>query len=695
MQQDRHTPTAKAGNPVELLRQQTALAKFGELALTSDDLDHILTEACLLVREGIGTDLAKVMALQDDGETLLVRAAVGWQPGIVGKLTLKAAENTSEGVALRTGEPMISADIATEKRFGYPAFLTDNGVHAVANVVIIGGLGKPPFGILQVDSRKPRAFIDAEITFLRSYANLLAAAAARLRLIVGIRDGEERLRLALEAGGLGSWEMDLDSGTGNHTARSAEIFGHPTPVPWSFDIFMEHVIPEDRKLVTEAFRGATKTRAEWHVECRIRRADDGEMRWIETRGKAIAANGNVAASHLLGVTTDITDRVRTEERMQQGQRVEALGRLTAGVAHDFNNVLQTLLGGLELAIEGVADRPEVLADLEFALQAGQRGARLTSHLLSFSRKQMLLPAPLDLAPFLQQLVATLRRMLTRSIRIDVQAAANLPPVLVDAAQLDAALLNLGLNSRDAMPTGGELRFEAYQAQGQVVVAVVDTGEGMTQEVLAHACEPFFSTKGANGSGLGLAMVEGFTRQSGGELQIRSERGRGTRIELWLPSGSGAAIPDAKRTARPTRGQGKVLLVDDDVQVGKVAGAFLRRAGFEVTLVENGNEALHELRAEVPFDVMVTDYDMPGMNGAELALYARELHPGMATLVITGYSDSDRFDHFLHDVEIIRKPFNREDLVRRVGKLIDAATRSPVGRVGSAMPTPEAAPPAGT
>jgi hypothetical protein len=171
MERNELTLTARQGNPLELLRQQTALAKFGELALTSDNLDHILTEACSLVSEGVGTDLAKVMALQDDGETLLVRAGVGWKPGIVGKLTLKATENTSEGVALRTGEPMISPDVATENRFEYPDFLTDNGVHAVANVVIIGGLGKPPFGILQVDSRKPRPFTDTDVTFLRSYAN--------------------------------------------------------------------------------------------------------------------------------------------------------------------------------------------------------------------------------------------------------------------------------------------------------------------------------------------------------------------------------------------------------------------------------------------------------------------------------------------------------------------------------------------
>jgi CheY-like chemotaxis protein len=248
--------------------------------------------------------------------------------------------------------------------------------------------------------------------------------------------------------------------------------------------------------------------------------------------------------------------------------------------------------------------------------------------------------------------------------------------------LDAALLNLGLNSRDAMRTGGELRFEAYQAEGQVVVAVVDTGEGMTQETLVHACEPFFSTKGVNGSGLGLAMVEGFARQTGGKLQISSTPGSGTRIELWLPLAPDAAIAAPMRPAQPTRGRGRVLLIDDNMQVGKVVSAFLQRAGFEVTSVLNGNEALLKFAADETFNVMVTDYDMPGMTGAELATYAREMHPNMATLVITGYADNDRFDHLLRDVEILRKPFTREVLVRRVQKLANESMQLPFAHIAS-------------
>jgi len=189
---------ADLGGHDELLRQQTALARFGELALRSDDLDEILTEACRLAGDALGTDLAKVVELQEDGKTLLVRAGVGWKPGVIGVATILATDDTSEGHALRTGKPMVSPDIATEIRFKYPLFLTENGVRAVANVIIIGGKGKPPFGVLQVDSREPRRFTANDSAFLQTYANLLAATVDRLRVIEEVRAGEARLRRALE-----------------------------------------------------------------------------------------------------------------------------------------------------------------------------------------------------------------------------------------------------------------------------------------------------------------------------------------------------------------------------------------------------------------------------------------------------------------------------------------------------------------
>lgn len=395
---------------------------------------------------------------------------------------------------------------------------------------------------------------------------------------------------------------------------------------------------------------------------------DDSWRWLEALGRRLPDG-----SGAVFVIRDVTDRVRMESRLDHSQRVEAVGRLTAGVAHDFNNVLQALLGGLELAIEEVADRPSVRDELEAALQAGLRGARLTSHLLSFSRQQMLSPTVLHLPPLLTELSRTLQRTLGRDIRINIAVQPGLPPVMADAAHLDSALLNLAVNARDAMPHGGTLDIAASVTDGAVVIAVSDTGEGMGPEVAAHACEPFFSTKGIRGSGLGLSMAQGFARQSNGTLRIHSTPGAGTCIEIGLPIAVAPAAPaPAPEPAREhTSGRGRVLVVDDDLDVGRIAASFLCKAGFKVATASSGDGALALLTAQPPFDALVSDFAMLGMDGAELVQQAREICPGLPALVITGYAGASALERLDESVTILRKPFQREDLVGAVNAMMHA------------------------
>lgn len=509
---------AEKSESQKLLRQQIVLARFGELALRSDDLDKILTEACRLVGEALGTDLAKVMELQEDGKTLLVRAGVGWKPGVVGVATITAADDTSEGYALKTGEPMISPDIKTETRFRYPEFLTDNGVRAVVNVLIIGSKDRPPFGILQVDSRKPREFTEDDTTFLRGYANLLAATVDRL--------GDLRSR---------------------------------------------------------------------------------------------------------------------EAQLHQAQKLEAIGRLAAGVAHDFNNILQSVTSGLELVLDDVEAGRPAHEFAEIALNSARRGSYLTHHLLSYARKQMLQPRQLDVALFLSDMQRLLSRTLGLHIMVKVRADQVLPHIHVDPGQLQTALLNLAINAAHAMPRGGTLTLEARKGseagQRYAVVAVTDTGVGMDEATLAQAFEPFFTTKGLDGSGLGLSMVQGFVEQSGGEVHIESAPGKGTKVELRLPAAEPASNSNEQQnTLAKLRGSGRVLLVDDVADVLVTTGAFLERAGFQVAQAGSGNQALAVLAAGGRFDALVTDYAMPGMNGVELIEQVRVVQPGLAALVITGFAE---------------------------------------------------------
>ncbi len=610
------------------LRQETALSKFGTLALKSDDLDEILTEACRLVGEALGTDLAKVMQLQDNGETLFVRAGVGWKPGVVGEVTLKATDDTSEGVALKTGEPMISPDIDQETRFRYPAFLTDNGVKAVANVIIIGGKDRPPFGILQIDSRTPRQFTEDDTAFLSSYANLLAATVDRLRVIGEMRNGEARLRLALEGGMLGSWDFDLASGNATRTPRYDEIFGYPgPPPPWSYETFLDHVLPEDREHVASAFRQAVNTRTEWHFECRIRRASDSEVRWIEARGKPDGGEGNHPPTHLLGIVADITERKhaeevqfqysemlemrvaertreltvanarleaeaesreRVEEELRQSQKMEAVGQLTGGLAHDFNNLLQGVTGSLELMrIRAAQGRTaEFGRYIETAMGSANRATALTHRLLAFSRRQTLDPKPTDVNHLVSGMKDLFRRTVGPGIRLETSLAGEPWPILCDPNQLESALLNLVINARDAMPDGGHLLIETANTVlrdrrgapkdwppqdvppgDYVALSVADTGSGMAPDVIVRAFDPFFTTKPTGqGTGLGLSMIYGFVVQSGGHVRLRSEVGQGTTVTIYLPRRLGAniSIVESNTTASsPAAAASSVVLVVDD------------------------------------------------------------------------------------------------------------------------------------
>jgi PAS domain S-box-containing protein len=724
---------AEPGGNSESLRQQTILARFGELALKSNDLDQILTEACRLIGEALGTDLAKVMEIQPDGETLLVRSGVGWKPGVVGRVTVRITEDSSEAHALKTDEPMISPDIAEETRFQYPSFLTDHGVKAVANVVIIGGKGKPPFGILQIDSRAPRAFDDDDTAFLRSYANLVAAAVERLRSMREERAGQERLRLALDAGALGNWELDLATGEVNRSRRHDEIFGYAQPVPdWTMEMFQEQVVPEDLERVISTFHGAVATRTEWHCECRIRRKDDGALRWVEVWGLPVGGEPNVQPKTMLGIIADITGRKSTEEALRrsndllearvaerthelseanakllseatereqveealrQSHKMEAIGQLTGGIAHDFNNMLQVIGGSLELMSRRVEQgRPAEAAFLvNSARTTVERAAALTHRLLAFARRQTLQPRPVEPDNLIRSLVELIQRTVGPGVAVEVRSRNGVWTVLCDPNQLENVLLNLAINARDAMPEGGTLtistrdvRLSAAEAMRQkgvrpgdyVEIAISDTGAGMDEATRLRAFEPFFTTKPlGQGTGLGLSQLYGFAKQSGGAVQLDSAPGRGTTVLLYLPRHALVQTDDMlpAPSAQPESAAGgtAVLLVEDEAQVRHVAAETLRDLGYQVLEAPNGPAALDILQdTRLRIDALVTDVGLPGgMNGRQVADAARQARPSLPVLFITGYAGTVLQDQLAPGMEVIGKPFTLQTLAAKISSML--------------------------
>jgi signal transduction histidine kinase len=391
---------------------------------------------------------------------------------------------------------------------------------------------------------------------------------------------------------------------------------------------------------------------------------------------------------LAGLKWEADERLRLEEQLRRSQRMEAVGQLTGGIAHDFNNLLTVVIGNAEALIEEPSD-PEQTSNLsKTILAAAERGADLTQKLLAFGRRQSLRPERLVLADVVDRTLPLLRRTLGEHIDLRVDAQSGIAGALADRTLLESAILNLTLNARDAMPHGGTLTIRTGQrtagpdegeipvGQDVVFLSVSDTGAGMPPDVLAKAFEPFFTTKEiGKGSGLGLSMVYGFAKQSGGHVSIASKEGQGTTATILLravgpvleATPQGGAHPSA-----PPLGVERVLLVEDEPQVLQFASSQLVGLGYEVTAVSSGVDALDLLAKGLPVDLLFTDVVLPkGISGVELARRAKDLKPNLKVLLTSGYSE-DAFAHHGRPEEgtrLLRKPYRRQDLARALREVL--------------------------
>ena len=440
----------------------------------------------------------------------------------------------------------------------------------------------------------------------------------------------------------------------------------------------EFLPPEEAARLAEAERAALAegTVSEMTEEVT---GPDGLVRWLHV--SRVALGGGV----LVTIARDVTEARRLEARLRQADKMQALGTMAGGVAHDFNNLLTAILGSLHLAGKRVKDEPGLLRLMRNATMAAERGSALTRRLLSFSRQNELAPRSVAV----NRLIVGMGDLLARTLgttpggTLELQRDLHADPgtTRVDPDQLELALLNLCINARDAMPAGGtitlataEVRVAADEvpelAPGHYVrVCVTDTGSGMSPEVLARVLEPFFTTKEVGkGTGLGLPMVYGLVRQSGGGLTIESAPGQGTRVALFLPAaaGEGEAEPAEARDAAQARAPARVLVVDDDTTVREVTAGFLSDLGHHVVEAPDGEVALRLLEGDATVNLMVADFAMPRMNGAELAERARRLRPGLAVLLVTGYAE---LGMLAPDIPVLQKPYRQVELAERVAALL--------------------------
>ena len=541
------------------------------------------------------------------------------------------------------------------------------------------------------------------------------------------RENTERVQLALEAGAIiGTWHWDLPTDRFTVDEAFARSFGLDpalgrTGIPLAQIVATVH--PDDQVGLAAAIDAAIRKGGAYAHQYRVRRTD-GRYYWIEANGRvewaedgtpssfpgvlidveerrAVQAERDRAAAALRALNETLEQRVaertaelmQTEAALRQSQKMEAVGQLTGGLAHDFNNLLAGISGALELMQSRIGQGR--FDDLErymgVAQGAARRAAALTHRLLAFSRRQTLTPKPTDVNGLIGGMEELIRRTIGPEIALERVGAADLWPALIDPGQLENALLNLCINARDAMPNGGRITIETANSrldraaaaahdipEGEyLAVCVTDTGTGMPPEVVARVFEPFFTTKPmGQGTGLGLSMIHGFARQSGGQVRIRSEPGRGTAVCLYMPRHHGEAdgddgAPVPAEAARAEQGE-TVLIVDDEPSVRMLVTEVLEDLGYTAIEAADGVAGLAVLQSDMRIDLLVTDVGLPGgMNGRQMADAARVGRPDLKVLFITGYAETAILGHGHLDpgMEVLTKPFPMDALATRLKALI--------------------------
>jgi PAS domain S-box-containing protein len=508
-----------------------------------------------------------------------------------------------------------------------------------------------------------------------------------------LRESEERFRRIANSAPVMMWVTRLDRVRDFVNDAYVEFTGLTPEEARTLD-WRTRIHPDDRdRLVAESIAGEASG-LRFTLEGRYLRAD-GDWRWLRSVSQPrYGPDGELVG--FIGVATDITlakdaelelrglveqqtqELMHAQEQLRQSQKMEALGQLTGGIAHDFNNLLTVVVGGLDLLHKRIEDE-KLKRYAENALAAAERGARLTGQLLAFSRVQRLEVRPTHVAPLIHNMRPLLRNVLGPGITKQFDLDEEAMPVMADPTQLEVAVLNLAINARDAMPEGGVLSFASRRVAVErdpeledgdyIELTISDTGTGMNEEVAARAFEPFFTTKEVGkGTGLGLSMVYGMARQSGGTARLESAPGGGTAVKLYFRAAEGeAVVPSAVEDAKQAKAQLKpasVLIIDDDPDVRGFVATTLEEQGYKVRQASDGRHGLAEIAREKP-DLVVLDFIMPGLSGAEVANRILERQPDLPILFVSGYSETEAVKRVAPNAPLLAKPFRADALDKAV------------------------------
>jgi PAS domain S-box-containing protein len=669
-----------------------------EMIMAQRPVARVLETLCVRIEEKSPGLICSVLLLDQRSGTL--QGGIG--PSLP-KTYLEAVNGVqigpragSCGTAAYLRQPVVVTDIATDPLWDdYKHLALPHGLRACWSMPIPSRDGTI-LGTFACYYRQPRTPDSYHLTLINRASHLAGIAIEHHRTRTELHAAEQRYRTLVErlpaityiaeVGTQGRWHFV--------SPQIESMLGFPVD-EWLADpsIWMRCIHEDDREIALAAEKHVQETGTLYQAEYRMC-ARDGRVLWF--RDEANLLEGSSGTTPVMqGVLYDITEHKRLEDQLRQAQKMEAVGQLAGGVAHDFNNLLMVIQAHADRIRAKLAQTDPCYADAVEIHNAVVRAASLTSHLLAFSRKQILQPRVLELRPVLNEVGKMLERLIGAKITLRFETEPELGRVKVDRGQLEQAILNLAVNARDAMPDGGTLsiratnvhfsepqswRHSSLQPGSYVKLAIQDTGTGIDPNDQSRIFEPFFTTKGpGKGTGLGLSMVYGVVKQSDGAIAVESEAGRGATFTIFLPRYDEDEAPpqnEQEEPEQPTGGE-TILLVEDQVAIREVTSDYLMRLGYNVLAAPDGEAALRiSATRQKGVDLVVTDVVMPIMGGRELAVRMNHLHPETKVLFMSGYPDHAvrRQEGLTEDVEIMQKPFSLKSLAARVRSILDSHSK---------------------
>jgi signal transduction histidine kinase/HAMP domain-containing protein len=648
--------------------QQTVISALGQFALVSNDFSGLMDQAVILVSQTLEVEYCGILELEPEREQLRLRAGVGWKEGSVGNVHFPVDARTQSGFTLTAGEPVVVEDLQGEPRFRGCRLLMEHGVVSGITVAIRGE--EKAFGLLGAHTTRRRQFNEDEVHFLLAVATVLAMTVARKRTEAEL----EKLAAFPQLSPNAVMELAPD--------------GTPT-------YFNEAAGKLAASVGEENPRGILPSNISSIVQTCLGMGDQGINLETHLAGRTFAWSFHPVKANFLvhAYVEDITDRLSLEAQLRQSQKMESVGQLAAGVAHDFNNMLTVIQGHSGMLLAKAVQSPELMESTQAIYFAAERAANLTRQLLMFSRKNVMQPRQLDLREVVSQLSKMLERLLGETITMEFQPPPHLSCIQGDVGMIEQVIMNLAVNARDAMPKGGTLTIattevivnESYvhshpeaRPGSFVCLRVSDTGIGMDTYTMARIFEPFFTTKGVGkGTGLGLATVYGIVKQHEGWVEVVSEPGKGAAFSVFFPSIGTVLEPSAAGSAPVPEvrgGKETILVVEDEPVLRDMAHVILQDCGYNIIEASSGRDALlvWERHKDV-VDLLLTDMVMPeGVSGMDLASRLVKAKPGLKVIFASGYSMDDLDPAFLneHHVIFLQKPYTHLSLAKAVRDCLD-------------------------